>query len=509
MSTALSLVLHHDRRAYDWLVTLLTLQGIANRDEPRVYFDARELADWIRADRVRRKLNERDYGIVCRTVRDRRGLLVGTRDVVRGAVLYDAKLDASRWIAVTLAALEDLLPLTPAQRRDMPYAIDVVHDLRGRWDDGPAAYRWAIRHVLPRCDRRIAYNAGHSHDDVDMGIDPGIITALDYAVRRRGFVFNLSPCAKPGKYADHHVPGYPDDVRLFRTILRKLDAPAAIFGWAEPEWTLTTLLNEHDHYLMCGRAANLSFHAAIRPQGRAPRFGQSPAGPMPRLEKKCYLAFMTSEGDTPRVTSSFFMGGWCAAQRGRFPMNWGLNPLEAALMPAHVEHFYRTATPNDYLYSGVGGAGYVFVNRLRNPALYIDHAAPHLRRAGLDVVEIWQNGEPAYDTYERYAWQCRLRGIVHLPKGPPHVHRLRGGTPIVFMAEGLVHHYGTPRESADRIRAVVQAQGLPQFIPVYRSPRPNIVRECMAIARELDPDVYEPVRLDVMMHLARQATRRS
>jgi hypothetical protein len=509
MTAACSYTLRSEDRKYDWLVTLLTLQGVANHDAPRVFFDTRDLADWHRADRVRRALNGKDYGIRCRLLRTRSSLLQHMRSRIKGAVLYDPKLDATRWLAVTLAGLEDLLPLTPAQRKDVPWPIEVRHDLRRRWSNGPDAYAWAIRNLLPRCDRTVAYNAGHSHDRIDLGSDPGVILALDYAVSRRGFVFNLSPAAGPDKYFNRKVPGYPEDVRVFRKILSRLKAPAAVYGWAEPEWTMTTLLNRHDHYLMCGREPNLSFHAAIPVPRNARRLRQHPPASIPRLEKKCYLAFMTSEGDTPRVSSSFFMGGWHGRDRGRIPVNWGMSPLEAELMPAHVAHFYRTATANDYFYSGTGGAGYVFVNRLKHPDIYIRHAAPHLRRADMNVVEIWHNGRIPYATYEAYARKCGLAGIVHLPQGPAHTRSLDGGVPLVFMDASVLHFYGTPTETADRIRAIADTQSLPIFLPVYRSPRPDVATQFLRIARKLDPNRFEPVRLDVMMRLARRALRRT
>lgn len=510
MPDAHSLTVHEDKRphGYNWLVTLLTLQGIANRAGPKLYLDARDLTDWNRADRVRRKMNEREYGIRCRLLRNRARVIELNRKCLRGVVVCDPKLDASRWVAVTLAGLEDLLPMTPRQLKEINCMLGVKHDLRGRWQTPAAAYGWAIRELLPRCHPSLAYNAGHSHDEIDMGRDGGVITALDYAVMRRGFVCNLSPCARPETYYKRKVPGHPEDVRLFRRVLSRLERPAAVYGWAEPEWTFATLLNEHGHYLMCGRAANLSFHAAIGTSGFPKRFQQSKPASTPRLQRKCYIAFMTSEGDTPRVSSSFFMGSWYGRARGRLPINWGMSPIEATEMPAHVANYHASATPNDYFCSGVGGAGYAFINRLKDPDAFIRHAAPHLRRSGMDVIEIWHNGRPSREVYARFARACNLRGIVHLPVGPCHVEELPGRVPIVFMDKSLVHFDGPPAEAARRIEAVAGQGSLPAFVPVYNTPGGDATARFQAIAEKLDPERFEPVRLDVMMKLVRQAMRR-
>ncbi len=508
--SAIYFALPEAKRTLPWRVSLLALQGIVNRRGPRLQFNTGTLSDWARADAHRRALNVKEWNLRAKSVRSRDRLLRAFREDLRGAVLYDPKLDATRWVAVTLAGLEDLLPLTPGQLRQMPWKPDVVHDLRRfNWASAADAYGWAIRELMPRCHRRLAFNAGQSHDDVDFGYDLGVITALDYAVRHRGFVFNLAPVARPDCYFKRKVSGYPEDVRLFRRIFRRLEAPAAIYGWAEPEWKHTTLINRYNHYLMCGRSANLSYHEAIATGRRKLRFRQS-RSPLrkARLDAKCYVAFLISEGDTHRVTASFFMGGWTDPQRGKLPMNWGLNPREVKHMPAHVHHYYRTATPNDFFYAGVGGAGYVFMNKLPDPQPYIDFAAPHLRAGDVRVVELWSNGQPDYDAYTDYARRARLDGIVHLGWKKQTVRHLPDGTPVVFMPAPLVHYYGTPAQIAERIRAAADRQGDPSFVCVYRSPRKDVVTQCRRIMRELDPERFIPVRLDDMMRLARQAGKK-
>jgi hypothetical protein len=202
------------------------------------------------------------------------------------------------------------------------------------------------------------------------------------------------------------------------------------------------------------------------------------------------------------------MGGWYDRDRGKLPINWGMNPFEATDMPAHVAHFYETATPNDYFYSGVGGAGYVFLNRLKDPQAYIRHAARHLARGGMDVIETWHNGKPARNWYDDYARSARLRGMVHLPDGPAHVELLPSGMPIVFMDPTLVHYEGTAEQVADRIRAIADRGPLPAFVPVYNSPEPDVAERFRRIAACLDPDRFELVRLDVMMRLAKAAKQK-
>jgi hypothetical protein len=487
-------------------VSFLTLQGVVNQKGPVLYLDTTR-TDWRRGDQKHREILRKDHGIRFRAIRSRRSLYEKLRSRIKGAVVYDPDLDASRWIAVTLSGLEGLIPLMPEQVEEIPWDIEVKHDLRGRWKDVHSAYEWAIRELLPRCDPKIAFSAGYSYDDVDIGHDLGVIISLDHVVSRNGFVFNLSPAGKPDKYPDGPVQGYPDDLRLFKRILKKMEAPAAFWGWAEPEWTYASLLSRFNHYVMCGVSSNFSFHSHIKKVSKG-RLRQTKPFERPKLEKKCYLALMTSEGDAPRVVSSFFGGAWLSRKRGSLPINWGLSPLLAAEVPALMDYFYRTATENDFFYAGVGGAGYCFVNLLTDVKQFAEHGKPHFRKADMKIMEVWQNGSVAYKKYERYTDICGLRGIAHLAKGPADVRILPNGVPIVFMDHQLVHYKkDVPKKTARIIRKIVKDRDLPQFILLYTSPGERVLERYQAILDELDPEVFEPIRLDVMVELVKKARK--
>ena len=79
--------------------------------------------------------------------------------------------------------------------------------------------------------------------------------------------------------------------------------------------------------------------------------------------------------------------------------------------------------------------------------------------------------------------------------------------PIVFMDPTLVHYEGTARQVADRIRAIADRGPLPAFVPVYNSPRPDVAQRFRQIAGCLESDRFEPIRLDVMMRLAKTVKR--
>ncbi len=494
------------RHDYDWLTTILALQGIVNQEGPRLLLDARGLIDWPEADRLWQQIYRRDHGFSFTEVPSLEALLRRFRRVLGGLAVYDQRLDSSRYLAMTLAGLERLLPVSGRQLRKLPVRLAVKHDLRGQWKTDRQAYLWAIQNLLPRCDRTVAFSAGHSHGRIDMGRDPGIVLALDYVVGRKGFVFNLSPAAKPDKYPDAKIPGYPGDARLFGQIMSRLTPPAAVYGWAEPEWTFTDHVTRHNHYVMCGLASNLSFHRAVAAPGGT--FRQKPAAKVPaRIEAKDYVAFMTSEGDAPRVASFFFGGGWQNPARGQVPVNWGMNPVLVSQAPAMMRYYYRTATGNDYFFGGVGGAGYVFVNRLPDVAGFAQHARAHLGRADVRVIDFWHKWQTSLRKYAIYAEICGLAGITHLPSRGRSIRRLSNGTPVVFADARLHYVKDDPAKVAAKIRQVADGRRRPTFLLVYKSPSATAPEYFQRVLDCLDPTRVAAVRLDVMMRMVRKLRR--
>ncbi|KPJ63574.1 hypothetical protein AMK68_03690 [candidate division KD3-62 bacterium DG_56] len=489
---------------YDDLILLLTLQGIVNRTGPRLFYDTEGRSDWGPADRRWVRIYRDRKGFTFQQIDSLDRLIDTFRSRLRGAVVYDPGLDATRYVAITVGALNNWLPVTPAQRKGRLGDLPVRADLRGRWQTSREVYRWAIKELLPRCHRRLAYNAGKSHDDVNMGWDPAVIMALDYAVARRGFVFNLSPAARPTSYDNDTqlVAGYPDDAALMDTILKALDRPAQIYGWAEPEWTFVQRLSRRGHVLVCGHAGNLSFHARVpcrKRRFRQPRHGRTAIA---QPEDKYYLAFMTNEGDTPRVLATFFFGAWLDAHRGEIPINWGVSPALLAEFPALAEYYYETATENDYFYAGVSGSGYAFIDRLPNVGQLAEFGRPFFRNADIDVVDSWDYTKFRPDRYDEYARTAGVKLFTLLPRGPSRIEMLPCGVPAI-VPDGRVHYKIDDVDQVVRaIEAIAKENPPPFLIPLYGGLGHQAIQRYRKIARGLDPERFEFVGLDDLRPLA-------
>jgi hypothetical protein len=100
-----------DARALDWeeRCTAEALQGLINRTGPRLYLDNGQSHDqrWLDIYAERQGLRyERMSGL--------RSLLERFGKETRGLVVYDPLLDASRYVAITQAGVEGLIPVCPA-----------------------------------------------------------------------------------------------------------------------------------------------------------------------------------------------------------------------------------------------------------------------------------------------------------------------------------------------------------------------------------------------------------
>ncbi|MGC8839614.1 MAG: GxGYxYP domain-containing protein, partial [Anaerolineae bacterium] len=186
----------------------VSLQGLANRQGPRLYLDW-GIYDDVRArttnevflpediwqakyrsyignsDRLNLAYYEEAFGLHAEPLADLAAAVRAYAPVLRGLVVWDPALPDTVNPALALAGLEDLLVVHPDL---LPWASDltglpVVHDLRGRWRDRVPLYEWAAAELFPRCA-------------------PGQIACMepgwerpefaDYLVQRRIFPYSLS-----------------------------------------------------------------------------------------------------------------------------------------------------------------------------------------------------------------------------------------------------------------------------------------------------------------------------
>jgi hypothetical protein len=526
----------------DERLTVLAIQGIANRKGPRVFLNTGQSVRWNQIDYDRdegaksgrvwskedverlkpRYSNTCDYwieyvekiGMATFEKATLHDLFRIHADEIKGVILY-ANVNDDLAIAGTMAGLRDAVPMTEQLYADVTQnlgrELPVIFDVRSLYPSyNPkeerrlAAHRWAIEHLLPECRRNgaLSRDLTYGQDAHDTLID------TDLAVHNRWFIFDLSFMAEETRLGrndkPHPVWGFePPDKELLVKLLTSLDQPyPEIYGWGRPyESALIRRLAITGGVKIVTGNGNASFFRAMPMQTK--NFHQ----PVPHVEKatleeKVYVAFATNEGDTLKYLAGLVNGGgWLQSERGRFPINWGMDPLLYRDFPGLVSHYYRTATPNDYFFSGPSGWGYLAPFTLPDERLpvYGELVRKGLADTDLRYIDVWwMNGLRERGKFFSYLESMGARGLTQW-SGKQEVEFAPDGTPIIH--SNFYYTRNRPEVVAAKLRTVKQTMGKPWFVFIYGG-QPHWFGQ---IAANLPPEDFKIVKLDEFFEAARAA----
>lgn len=160
---------------YEAQALLYTLQGIANRERPRLLLNlGKANVDFPRSDVTWKSWFEEHRNVSFTTIPPDLCALVehfAHAEVFRGAVRYPSD-GYSIFLAMTISGLRDVLPVSAALAARHPSclgasALPVQQDLGAlRFTDEFAAYRWGIATLLPNCSRSELFNADYYNNGV-------------------------------------------------------------------------------------------------------------------------------------------------------------------------------------------------------------------------------------------------------------------------------------------------------------------------------------------------------
>ena len=375
------------REPPDVQLCVLVLQGLINRTRPTVYCLFNETdSQWLNW------MRRNQWVTTTRTVRSWRELLTRHSGLVRGMVVTDPKLPATKNIANMIAAAENCIVVSP---RMLPYLkLPVRSDLRGRWKTSAEAYQWALDTLWPKLNHKLAACSYPFH----LGL-------RDYLTQHRAFIFWISgPIDGARPYANP-----TDEVRVAEKLLARMPAnsPVMSYPWAGKDIGMgegpgVTLFAEFGKYLVGSvNCTNLSVHSGVRSGGLRPREPQ-----VPRLDPgKVYVSFIMSDGDNlPVLTVSNFPQLWADPLRGKVPVGWTISPSAWLLMPDVMSYYYRTAASADAFLGAVSGIGYTYPDsygaRYRpddRAAVFdgfLDLTGQYMREAGLRSIWIMNATRP-------------------------------------------------------------------------------------------------------------------
>jgi hypothetical protein len=396
---------------------LISLQGLANRDYPRLYLEYPKNWQWEIVHPLIGFL-ERRHGIAFERLglNDADAALARFARHAKGYVVWDRAVRTSLIVAFTAAGVhdavvvsEELIPLAEK------HGLKPVEDLRGRFRGQPdhVIYRWAVDAYWDKCSRDYYVVLG-GHAGMEM--QPGI---ADFAVTMRAFCADLSA-----------NPKHPEELALLKDLLGRQKPASIVLGWhsyaKDTEGQHTTLTGNFGLKMEgLHNLPNVSFTSQIP---LTPDFSFKNNHTVARdaslqAEKKVYVAAL--------ATDSMGIGAWTKPGRGKIPYGWQVLMNWSWMNPPALQFFYEDKTPNDYFVAGLSGPGYMYPKSIpadKFPALMAS-ARQLMTHLDLRVMEIMD-----------YSEGNRHVGNTDLPKAV--VDRYYAEFPDVI---GFINGYGTAR----------------------------------------------------------------
>jgi hypothetical protein len=410
---------------YDVMKFTVALQGLLNRDEPKLFILWQE-ADAFWLDFMSRPGKLLD-GYEHVTITAFGELLTLFSDKIRecGLAVWDYATPATMNVATTACGVDGVLPV---RGDDSTHSVlsavkiatgaEIKLDLRGKFtgtglipdigrqSSGSAkcdAYLWALDKYLDRTDPKLLF---YTLDGISWAADrpyyPDLGNAFvynhDYAIARRAFVFDVSsfddelPCDDPGQ------PLGTDLATMKEIFLRQYNRTGGHeiitvcgfnpwqrkytdyhgngkHGGVEAEWRFTEILSAYncvkdaDAYGYCGLAnASLCRHYKLKDK----YFNKPISSNEEYSPDKTYILFYVGDYDAGAWTYRFIPRWYKDKKLGKNPLMWCFNPNLSDRIPQAFDFIYENFTDNDWFEAGDSGAGYNNPRLLYPPRVHSD-----------------------------------------------------------------------------------------------------------------------------------------
>lgn len=325
-------------------LVLVTLQGIVNRVQPRIYLISSDDDPFWLADLE--KQGHIDQAI---TVADPMSLVQTFRASIKGAVVADPKVYVSPNIAVSIAGLDDLVVATPALAARLKLPIRT--DLRGRFKDNAHALRFLRTDLLPRANPFLS-----------ICLDPPMLGngSIDQVVAGRGLAFWITGPKQAG------LPGasMTRELEEIKQLFAAMPLGSVVRGfWWHGE---NVGLSESEGVSLGSRFGKITLVSDYTRNfsvlsGVPLRELKQKLAPAPKLDRsKVYIAFTMSDGDNMSTWPGYFRNYFQDPLHGTIAVGWGMSPALLDCAPSVAKWFYDRATPNDEFICDVSGVGYMY-----------------------------------------------------------------------------------------------------------------------------------------------------
>ena len=390
-----------DLRGKDYKTRLLalSLQGIVNRKEPRLYvlWESKDKfgnpsEEWLKYYESKGWISYEEISI--------ESALKKYKDEIKGFVVYDPNFRHAINIATTMAGLYDVLIAHPDFTRMLEdLGFEMREDLRGRWKDKYEAYEWQLRNLFPYCSKDVIASAMPIEDPITHKFEIWMIRPIrDYVIMRKACSLDLIPSEK-----------MPRDYGLLEKYYRQMNPYAIVLGYPFSgvlERPHVELASKHGLLVLLAHATSVDF--SIHSQMPASKTYKQDHVTSVSLEPgKIYIAFAMSDLGLNTMQDRYY-GAWDDPKRGSIPVSWWLDAITIDFCPGIVQYYFETKTKSDFFY-GAHVAGRIRPSDFPDLEGYLKRGKKYLKACDLNTAAFSNHGkydERVFRTYSKVLDNC-------------------------------------------------------------------------------------------------------
>jgi len=388
-----------DLRGKDYKTRLLTLslQGIVNKKEPRLYvlWESKDKfgnpsQEWLKYYKSKGWIEFREISL--------KKAIKKYKNEIKGFVIYDPDFKHSINIATTIAGLKDVLIAHPDFVKPLKrLGLKMVKDLRGKWKDKYQAYRWQLVNLFPKCNKNLIVLLPVENPQTHRSQYHMIRPIRDYIIAKKICALDLIPHKE-----------FPKDTQLLSEYYKKIPPYGIVLGYPFSgvlERPHVEFASKHKLKVLLAHVSSVNF--SVHFQMPAKKIYKQDHIKKVNLKNKIYIAFCMSDLGLNTMQDRYY-GAWDDPKRGSIPVSWWLDAIVVDFCPGILQYYYETKTENDFFY-GAHVAGRIRPSDFPDLEEYLRKGKPYLERCDLNTVAFSNHrkfDENVFKTYSKILDNC-------------------------------------------------------------------------------------------------------
>lgn len=347
---------------YDYHTSLRAMQGIINRDHPRLLTITQSNAYYKKTDETwLNVLEEQGFDLIELTSLEE--VIYTFRHHFNGIITFKDRFKSyNNWVsgesdfALMMASVMDYAPIPHGIHQALSTLTELPiiesFEINGRQVNGNISNYLDQKNVTTAYDAyalvfqefRQVFNT-----ESYMSLTS---EAMDYAASEKMMFFDLKA-----------TQNERDNIlsKQINAYFSQNNAYFQVYGWVDHESSALDFISSYGGIIDVVGSGNLSLLARLESQ--TDTFKQKAEDTSVYDPTKKYVTFFASESDTIKVAMAFQHGAWLDPHRGKVKINWGFISDMSVEFPFVYEHFINTSSNFDYFYSGGGSAiGFVDID---------------------------------------------------------------------------------------------------------------------------------------------------